>query len=92
MPFFIVRQKVPDFKHWKKVFDSVLYLRKASGERSYKIFRQPEELNEVVIFFEWDDVRNAVKYFQNRLFTDALKKAGILTKPVLYLPQEGFEL
>lgn len=90
MAFIIVRQKVEDYQKWKRVFAAAAVLRKASGEKSCKVFRSSEDLNEVIVLSQWDDLRNAVKYSQNKLFKEAAEKAGILTKPVLYLPEEGF--
>jgi len=87
----IVRQKVEDFKKWKKVFDSVYALRKAGGEKSFKIFRNTEEPNEITILFEWNNIQDAVKYSQSPLFKEAEKKAGVLSEPFLYLPEEGVE-
>ncbi len=90
MAFIIVRQKVEDYQKWKRIFDLAAGLRKASGEKSCKIFRSSNDLNEVIVLSEWDDLRNAVKYSQNKLFKEAAEKAGILTKPVIYMPEEGF--
>ncbi len=90
MALIIVRQKVEDFQRWKRAFDSTAMLRKASGERNSKIFRSSDDLNEVIVLSEWDDLRNAVKYSQNKIFKEAAQKAGILTKPVIYMPEEGF--
>lgn len=90
MAFIVVRQKVEDFQKWKRAFDATAMLRKASGEKSSKIFRSADDLNELIVLSEWDDLRSAVKYSQNKLFKDAAEKAGILTKPVIYMPEEGF--
>ena len=90
MAFLIVRQKVEDYRKWKRVFDTAATLRRASGEKSCKIFRSSDDLNEVIVLSQWDDLRNAVKYSQNKLFKEALQKAGIINKPVIYMPEEGF--
>lgn len=91
MAWMVVRQKVEDFQKWKQIFDSAAILRKASGERSCQIFRNTEDLNEIILLLEWNDIRNAVKYSQNKLFKEAEKKAGVVTEPILYLPDEGGE-
>ena len=90
MAYIVVRQKVADYQKWKRIFDASAGLRKAGGEKSCKIFRSSDDLNEVIVLSEWDDLRNAVKYSQNKLFKEAAEKAGILTKPVIYMPEEGF--
>lgn len=91
MAFLIIRQKVKDYQQWKRAFSSAAALRKASGEKGCHIFRSPEDVNEVAILMEWDDIRNAVKYSQNKLFKETAQTAGILTQPVVYLPEEGVE-
>lgn len=90
MAFVIARQKVKDYQKWKRVFDSTLVLRKTSGEKSCRVFRSSDDLNEVIVLSEWDDLRNAVKYSQNKLFKEAAQEAGILARPVIYMPEEGF--
>lgn len=92
MPLMIVRQKVEDYKKWKRFFDAAFALRKASGERSCKIFRNTDDPNELTLLFDWDDIRNAVKYSQNKLFKEASKKSGVLMKPIVYIPEEGLDI
>ncbi len=89
MPLIIVRQKVKDYQSWKRIFDAAYALRRASGEQSCRIFRNTEDPNEITLLLEWDNIQNAVKYSQNQLFREAERKAGVITEPVLYLPEEG---
>ena len=90
MAYIAVRQKVADYQKWKRIFDMTVGLRKASGEKSCKVFRSSDDFNEVIVLSEWDDLRNAIKYSQNKLFKEAAEKAGILANPVIYMPEEGF--
>lgn len=92
MAFVLVRHKVKDYPKWKQIFDAALFLRQSSGEKSCKIFRNSDDPNEVVVLTEWDDIHNAVKYSQNKLFRQAAEVAGIVTKPVVYVPEEGLGL
>lgn len=89
MSFVIVRQKTEDYPKWKEVFDATASLRKASGEKSCRIFRCANDLNEVLVLSEWGDLLNAVKYSQNAAFKEATQKAGVLTKPIVYMPEDG---
>ncbi|OGX39489.1 MAG: hypothetical protein A3G91_03615 [Omnitrophica WOR_2 bacterium RIFCSPLOWO2_12_FULL_50_9] len=91
MPLMIVQQKVKDYRAWKKIFNAAYAIRKASGERSCKIFRNTEDPNEITLLLEWDDIQNAMKYSQSKLFKEAEKKAGAITEPILYLPEDGLD-
>lgn len=91
MAMMIVHQKVEDYKQWKGVFDAAYVLRKASGERSCRIFRNTADPNEITLLVEWDNIQNAAKYSQSKIFKEAMKKAGAVTEPVLYLSEDGEE-
>lgn len=86
MPQIIVQQKVEDYQKWKTVFDSLDALRKSYGEKGAKIFRNAERPAEITILFEWDDLRNILKYSRDEKFKEAVKKSGTLIDPILYLP------
>lgn len=84
----IVHQKVKNFQTWKTIFNASEGLRRASGERSCKIFRSTEDPNEITLLVEWEDIRKLAKFSQNEQFQAAAKMAGVLTKPILFLSEE----
>ena len=49
-----IEHPVPDYKNWKKAFDDDPVNRKQSGVRRYKIFRQSDNPNYVIIELEFD--------------------------------------
>lgn len=54
-----IEHPVPDFDGWKKAFDSDPMNRKQSGVKRYKIFRQRDQPNYVIVDLEFDNVHEA---------------------------------
>ena len=54
-----IEHPVPDFNGWKKAFDSDPLNRKQSGVKRYKIFRQADNPNYVIVDLEFDNVVQA---------------------------------
>ena len=49
-----IEHPVPDYNNWKKAFDDDPVNRKQSGVRRYKIFRQADDPNYVIVHLEFD--------------------------------------
>jgi uncharacterized protein (DUF1330 family) len=88
MSYIIARHKVKDYKAWKKGFDSALSIRKAGGEKSFRIFRLDNDENNILLQFEWDNLKNARKYFESSELQKAMQQAGVLDKPDVYFLEE----
>lgn len=56
-----IEHPVPDFNGWKKAFDSDPVNRKQSGVKRYKIFRQTDNPNYVIVDLEFDNLDEAKK-------------------------------
>lgn len=56
-----IEHPVPDFNGWKKAFDSDPVNRKQSGVKRYKIFRQTDNPNYVIVDLEFDNPDDAKK-------------------------------
>jgi hypothetical protein len=54
-----IEHPVPDFNGWKKAFDRDPLNRKQAGVKRYKIFRQTDNLNYVIIELEFDHIHEA---------------------------------
>lgn len=54
-----IEHPVPDFDAWKKAFESDPMGRKKSGVKRYKISRQTNEMNNVLIELEFDNAAEA---------------------------------
>ncbi len=54
-----IEHPVPNFDGWKKAFDSDPINRKQSGVRRYKISRQADNPNYVIVDLEFDNIKDA---------------------------------
>ena len=54
-----IEHQVPNFEGWKKAFENDPVDRKKAGVRRYKIFRQADNPNYVVIDLEFDQLKEA---------------------------------
>jgi hypothetical protein len=54
-----IEHLVPDFNVWKKAFDSDPVNRKQSGVKLYRIFRQVDNPNYVILELEFDSLFEA---------------------------------
>lgn len=85
MPYLIIKHQVENFEKWKGFFDTSDSIRRMYGEKDYKIFRNTEDVNEVVILFEWEDPHKAIEYSRTNTLKMAMKQAGVIGEPILYL-------
>lgn len=89
MPYLLVRQKVKDYAKWKPVFDEDGTRRKASGSRGGRLFRNADNLNEVIVLLEWDDLRKARQFAQSDELRKTMERAGVVDKPDVYFLEEA---
>jgi ribose 5-phosphate isomerase len=54
-----IEHPVPDYNGWKKAFDSDPMGRKQSGVKRYKIYRQNDNANNVIVDLEFDTLDEA---------------------------------
>ena len=54
-----IEHPVPDFNNWKKAFDSDPMNRKQSGVKQYRIFRQKDDPNCVIVELEFEEIQEA---------------------------------
>ncbi len=84
----IIRHKVKDYGKWKPLFDEHGAKRKAAGSRGGRLFRSEKDANEVVIFFEWEDLGKAHKFTESEDLRQTMEHAGVVGKPDLYFLEE----
>ena len=56
-----IEHPVPDYNSWKKFFDSDPVNRKQSGVKRYRIFRQTDNPDYVIVELEFDNLGEAKK-------------------------------
>ncbi len=55
MVYVIAQLKLESYDKWKPVFDERAAIRKESGSKEARLFRNSNDQNEAVIIFEWDN-------------------------------------
>jgi ribosomal protein L35AE/L33A len=56
-----IEHPVPDYSSWKKAFDIDPVNRKQSGVKRYRIFRQTDNPNYIIVELEFDELNAAKK-------------------------------
>ena len=88
VPYMLVRHKIEDYAKWKPVYDQDAANRKASGSKRARLFRDPDNPNEIEILFEWDDLVKARKFALSEDLRKTMQKAGVIGKPDIYFLEE----
>jgi len=88
MPYLLIRHKVKDYAKWKPVFDEHGATRKKSGSKGGHLFRNADNPNELIVLFEWDDLKNARQLAQSEELKKAMERAGVSDKPDLFFLEE----
>ena len=88
MPHILFRHKVSDYGKWRSVFDDGLKMRKDGGEVSSRVFRTADDPNNIVVFSEWDNLDNALKFSRAAELQEAMQQAGVIEQPEIYFLNE----
>ncbi len=84
MPYLLVRHKIKDYAKWKLVFDEHAAMRKANGSMGSRLFRNAQNPSELLILFEWDDLKKARQFAQSEDLRKAMEQAGVSDRPDIY--------
>ena len=76
------------YAKWKQVFDEHGATRKKSGSKGGRLFRNADNPNELIVLFEWDDLKNARQLAQSEELKKAMERAGVSDKPDLFFLEE----
>ncbi|MRR39382.1 cyclase, partial [bacterium] len=77
----IVHHKVKDYAQWKEVFDEQEKIRKESGSKGARIFRDEKKPNNVAVLFQWNDIAAARTFFESKFLKTASERAGVIGAP-----------
>jgi heme-degrading monooxygenase HmoA len=89
MAHLLIRHNVEDYAKWKPFFDQNDKARRASGGGDYQLFRGASDPNEIVVLFEWDNLRNAQRFAESSDLREVMQRAGVIGRPdVFFLNEE----
>ena len=84
-----VNHKVKDYDSWKTVFDNFRDTRKKGGEKSYQIWRNQSDPNDLDLQFEWDSEEKARTFFKYPELKSTMEQAGVTSEPEIRYLQEA---
>jgi len=84
MTFLMIRHKVEDYEKWKVVYDTHKGTRNEYGVKEKYVLRNIEDTNQVTILFEIADISKSKEFLSSSSLQEAMKKAGVLSKPEFY--------
>ena len=88
MPYLLVRHKVEDYAKWKRVFDDHRVIRKASGSKGGRLYRNANDPSEVVILFEWESLEKVRQFSESADLRETMQRAGVSDQPDVYFLDE----
>ncbi|HWR17826.1 MAG TPA: hypothetical protein VN577_23555 [Terriglobales bacterium] len=92
MVHILVRHDVQDYTRWRATFDDALMMRRNAGELNYRIFRNFENANEVMVLCDFDSLEHARKYIASESLKAAMKTAGVTGTPVVNYLHEALSI
>jgi heme-degrading monooxygenase HmoA len=87
MPYFVTHFTVDDFDAFCRAFAEGASARKAHGSRGARLFRSERHPNEVIAFFEWEDLEKSRQFLHSPELRERLQRVGVLSQPERY--EEG---
>lgn len=80
----LVRHKVEDYGKWKTAFDQHAEVRSASGSQGYRLLRNADNPNEIVVLFNWDDEEKARRFASSDGLRTVMHDAGVIDRPDVF--------
>jgi quinol monooxygenase YgiN len=84
----LVHHKVKDYAQWKEVFDEQAKVRKESGSKGGRIFRDEQKPDNIAIFFEWEDMAKARTFFESGYLKSVLERSEVIGRPEIFFEVE----
>ncbi len=88
MAVLVIRHRVRDYGTWKAVFDEDADARQAHGSRRERVFRDPADIDEVLVYLEWDDAERAQLFARSEQLREAMVHSGVVDRPDVWILKE----
>ena len=63
-------------------------IRRESGAKGVRLFRNADAPNETVILIEWEDLEHARQFAQSEDLRETMERAGVADPPDIYVLEE----
>lgn len=77
----MVRCRVRDYPHWKKVFDEAEVFRRERGEAAFELYQAAHDSGDLLLLFRWDDLGVARDVFASTELERLWDEAGVVGDP-----------
>jgi len=77
----LIHHEVTDYTAWKAAFDSAFDFRRKHGECGCRIFRSAGNVNDLVLFFEWESLEKARAFMASEELKAKMARAGVKGSP-----------
>jgi len=84
-PHVLIVHEVADYAVWKDVFDRAAHMRRAAGEREYRLLACDDDPARIVHFSRWTDLAAARAFFESTELVEIRRQAGVRAPKFLYL-------
>lgn len=88
MAVLLIRHRVRHFAAWRVVFVGYAATRKAYGARSERIYHDPADPEEVLVYLEWDDLDRAELFMRSYDLLEEMVQAGVTDRPDVWIVKE----
>ena len=88
MAVLLIRHRVRDFAAWQVVFTGDAAARRAYGARRERIYHDPADPEEVLVYLEWDDLDRADLFVRSYDLLEEMVQAGMADRPDVWIVQE----
>lgn len=78
MPYLLIRQRFTDYEQWRAAFDSVAEQRTALGLETVIAAPAPDDPDQAVVLFRFDDLAQVRRHFPSPELADAHERGGVL--------------
>ena len=82
--YMVVRHKIRDYSVWKPGYDEHRAKRIGAGLTDKYLLRSDDDPNEVIAFFEAEDLARAKAFAQSKDLKETMQKAGVVDQPDIY--------
>ncbi len=82
--YMLIRHKVRDFAEWKRGYDAHLPWRTEAGLAERYLLHGADDANEIVIFFQVEDLDRARAFAASDDLRETMKKVGVVGKPDIF--------
>lgn len=88
--YVLIRHHIADYAKWEPVFVEHGPTRRSAGSRGSRVFRNPDDPEEIVILLEFDDLDRARDLTESDDTRAVMQRAGVTDKPdIHYLEEVG---